>query len=185
MRILAFKLIVSLSICSFSIVKAQDIPSAPVSNRFGGSEVSSSTLDLNTTKLPAGYQCVNRNELFKALALIADSYAKNEYETKAQHQARIQQLPSNPIIDGRFPISIFDVQLNPKSLKSSYDADRRILTVRVPPTDVKDAKFEINKALNSGPEITQTSERYNAQNGFGATVQVYKLKAIHFILLHE
>jgi hypothetical protein len=92
---------------------------------------------------------------------------KDEFETSSQHQNRISQL-----VEREFPGSLVSVAVPVEPHKIKYDADRGRMTIEMMRSDYSIDRSDL--AVTPIQDTSRTEGYYEAQNSYGATVEVEK-----------
>jgi hypothetical protein len=128
--------------------------------------------DLSADRLPRNYQGHKLENIFSELSKLQSKLTKKEFETSAQHTARVQVLKNNLKVSGLSISSIFAFKLN--DISYEYDADKQLLDVTIKPKNVTDDKQQVvdSRMAIGGIQLDASLSQYLARNVFGSSVVV-------------
>jgi hypothetical protein len=87
--------------------------------------------DISRETLPPNYQGFDVETVFKQFSLRADKLQKSEFETTEQHQQRLKQLDSQPLLGTVTATDLMPFTIEMIEIESEYNADAQSLQVAI------------------------------------------------------
>jgi TolA-binding protein len=149
--------------------------------------------DLSAERLPAGYRGNNFMQLISDISELKklQEQKKDEYETLAQYQARMQKLENWRFSSGLTRDSLFGFVLHKDNFEPSYNADSQQLSATLSPQNFPDCtpseevwwRCKYFSLVSKGEDLGT----YSASNVYGATrtVRVYHSLIVRLELFEE